>query len=96
MTDADNMRFAIATQIFIKLRRHTGRVIDVTWALQEPRYAEEVLRLARVLHDAELEQLADRFEGLKAGKAPPPPAPPARQEPITEDSVDQHYIGHLR
>ena len=99
MIEADNTKFALATQLFARLRRSTGRTIDVVWALKDAGYAREVLRVARAVPDSELAHLAERFEGLMfpaaatpADAAPPAPASAAR----AEAEISEHYIGHLR
>ena len=48
-------RFPIAAQLFIRLKRSPGRVIDVTWMLENEPYAREVLKVARTA-DAESAQ----------------------------------------
>ncbi|WP_158608510.1 hypothetical protein [Stagnimonas aquatica] len=70
-------KFPIAAQLFIRLKRSPGRVIDVTWMLENEMYALEVLRVARAA-DAESAELANRYEALlrtRPGKAAAPAAP---------------------
>lgn len=69
-------KFPIAAQLFIRLKRSPGRVIDVTWMLENELYALEVLRVARAA-DAESAELANRYEALlraRPGKAAAAPA----------------------
>jgi plasmid replication initiation protein len=69
-------KFPIAAQLFIRLKRSPGRVIDVTWMLENEMYALEVLRVARSA-DAESAELANRYEALlraRPGKAAAPAA----------------------
>lgn len=66
-------KFPIAAQLFIRLKRSPGRVIDVTWMLENEMYALEVLRVARAA-DPESAELANRYEALlraRPGKAAP-------------------------
>ena len=69
-------RFPIAAQLFIRLKRSPGRVIDVTWMLQNEPYAQEVLKVARTA-DAESADLASRFEALTTSLRNPVPTPAA-------------------
>ena len=100
MIETDTVRFAAATQLFTKLRRSVGRTIDVVWMLKEPSYAQEILRLARSVKDAEIDQLVERFEA--AHVAPPtvvatsPLSTASSNNHDQEEEVNAHYIGHLR
>lgn len=98
MIEADSAKFAVATQLFAKLRRSMGRTIDVVWVLKDPTYAREVLRAARAVPDAEMAQLADRFEALMFRPVAPAPAIEALPEapPSEAEDISEHYIGHLR
>lgn len=97
-------RFPIAAQLFIRLKRSPGRVIDVTWMLENEPYAREVLKLARTI-DAESAELASRFEAL-APSVRHAPAPPSvfnrtgsfqvEPEPVAPAVVSSHYVGTLR
>jgi hypothetical protein len=99
MTDNES-RFAVATQVFSKLRRVSGHAIDAVWLMQDARYAQEVLRLMHATGDPELEQLAERLQALMAGAAAPAhDAATAREPPSPDtpaDKVSEHYVGHLR
>ena len=103
MTEGERLS-AVATHLYVRLRRDGGRVIDVLWLLRNQDYAREVVRLARAIPDAEVERLADRFEELMFGivKAPrqplPVPAPvPARaEESPAQTQVESRYRGALR
>jgi hypothetical protein len=98
MIETDSVRFAAATQLFTKLRRSVGRTIDVVWMLRDAAYAQEVLRLARAVKDAELDHLAERFESVAAVPSPavPPPVASVAGNLHEEEEVNAHYIGHLR
>ena len=64
-------RFPIAAQLFIRLKRSPGRVIDVTWMLENEPYAREVLKVARTA-DAESAELAPFEQGGPVGRSPRP------------------------
>lgn len=97
-------RFPIAAQLFIRLKRSPGRVIDVTWMLENEPYAREVLKVARTA-DTESAELAARFEALTASSRKSAPAPAAfsrtgsfqvEPEPVAPAVVSSHYVGTLR
>ncbi len=73
MTDTDNKLSAIATHLYVRLRRDGGRVIDAIWMVQNREYAAEVLRIARSMPDDEVLRLADRYEEIMFGLAPRTP-----------------------
>ena len=58
-TEADI--FALASQLYVRLRRATGRVIDVTYLEQNQEYANAMITLASQAPDTELQQLAQRL-----------------------------------
>jgi hypothetical protein len=101
MTEGERLS-AVATHLYVRLRRDGGRVIDVLWLLRNQDYAREVVRLAREIPDAEVERLADRFEELMFGivKAPrqtsssPVAAPTQAEQPPAQ--VETRYRGALR
>ena len=96
MTQAE--RFSLATHLYVRLRRSSGRVVDAVWMAQNDEYAHEILRLAASDPDPETQNLVQRFLGLLGGRAParkPAPAP-ARQATAEADVAQQHYIGTLR
>jgi hypothetical protein len=91
-------RFALATHLYVRLRRHLNRVVDAVWMAQNEDYAQEILRLARVQGHPELVELADRYERLLTGAAPKvraAPPPPMIVDDI-ERVVAKHYTGALR
>ena len=49
MTETDNKLSAIATHLYVRLRRDGGRVIDAIWMVHNREYATEVLRIARAM-----------------------------------------------
>jgi hypothetical protein len=95
MTQAE--RFSLATHLYVRLRRSSGRVVDAVWMAQNDEYAHEILRLATNDPDPETQNLVQRFQVLLGVRpAPRKPAPaPARQASVEPD-VAQHYIGTLR
>lgn len=58
--------FSLATQLYVRLRRHTGRVIDTVYMAQNEQYAREILTLAATQVDAELSSLTARLNLLLA------------------------------
>jgi len=100
-------KFPIAAQLFIRLKRNPGRVIDVTWMLENELYALEVLKVAR-LADAESADLAARYESMlrsRRGNAPAQQQPAAfartssflaEPETVVDPEVGRHYVGSLR
>ncbi len=53
--------FSIATQIYVRLRRVTGRVVDAMYLAENQDYAQYVIDLALGTQDAELTQYAERL-----------------------------------
>lgn len=100
---SDDRLSAIATHLYVRLRRDGGRVIDVIWLTRNQDYAREVLRLARMIPDPEVIRMSDAFEQIMFGTAPKRAAPPpmaAAQAPLEEPEVTPEtaarYRGHLR
>lgn len=105
MTDTDNKLSAIATHLYVRLRRDGGRVIDAIWMVQNREYAAEVLRIARSMPDDEVLRLADRYEEIMFGLSPRTPdrtQSMARGEGVREQdapinpNVAGRYRGSLR
>jgi hypothetical protein len=98
MTQAE--RFSLATHLYVRLRRSSGRVVDAVWMAQNDEYAQEILRLAANDADPETRNLVLRFQALLGGGKPAgrraAPAPAAKPTPESEASQQQHYIGTLR
>ena len=93
MTQAE--RFSLATHLYVRLRRSSGRVVDAVWMAQNDEYAHEILRLAANDPDPETQNLAQRFHGLLGSRGAPRKPAPARQAAVEPD-VAAHYIGTLR
>lgn len=56
--------FSIGTLIYARLRRVTGRLIDVLYLMENRLYAQHVVDLALAANDAELERQAGRLSSL--------------------------------
>jgi len=106
MTETDNKLSAIATHLYVRLRRDGGRVIDAIWMVHNREYAMEVLRIARAMPDDEVGRLADRYEELLFGFAARAPVQensasrggsdePSRDAPVNPN-VAGRYRGSLR
>lgn len=103
MNDPD--KFAIATQLYLRLKRSPGRIIDVAWLMVNEAYQREVIRVAMET-DAESAALAARFEGktAKPGRTPGSitgnyTAAALASETESEASApsgERHYVGGLR
>lgn len=100
----DDQLSALATHLYVRLRRDGGRVIDVIWMTRNQDYAREIIRIARGIPDAEVARLADRYEELMFGLIRDPAPAGSRlsqgdalsstQEPTS--SVAGRYRGGLR
>ena len=53
--------FAVATQMYVRLRRVCGRVIDVTYLVQDQSYARYIAELALATQDVELQRQVARL-----------------------------------
>jgi len=60
MTEVET--FAIAARLHVVIRRTLGRVTDVEWMTKNRDYALEVVRVAREADNAEMRDLATKFE----------------------------------
>ncbi|VXA53885.1 conserved hypothetical protein [Acinetobacter proteolyticus] len=56
--------FTIATQMYVRLRRVCGRVIDVMYLVNNKDYAKHILELALATQDPELERFVLRLSPL--------------------------------
>lgn len=61
---ANNEIFSVATLIYTRLRRVSGRVIDVMYLVENSDYARAVLQLALATHDDELYRYAVRLNSI--------------------------------
>lgn len=102
-----NEVFSIATLIYARLRRVTGRVIDAMYLAENIHYAKHVIGLAEQTEDPELLHLVSRlkttldlssFSELQAEEQVEKEL--ISVEPSEEDiyraQVSHHYIGALR
>ncbi|MEB3754486.1 hypothetical protein [Acinetobacter sp. MD2(2019)] len=95
--------FALASQLYVRLRRVTGRVIDVAYLEQNQHYANEIIRIASQAPDAEVQQLAQRLREriptisnhLNNDHSSTARAEAAADE-VFKAEVPHHYIGALR
>ena len=60
----NNEIFSVATLIYTRLRRVSGRVIDVMYLVENSDYARAVLQLALATHDDELCRYAVRLNSI--------------------------------
>ena len=58
--------FLLASQLYVRLRRHNGRVIDTVYMAQNEQYAHEILTVAASQDDAEISSLTARLNLLLA------------------------------
>lgn len=73
--------FSLASQLYVRLRRQQGRVIDSVYMTQNQDYALEVLRLAGVNADADMQGLIQRITAF---------IPAARHDiPVLDKRVDE-------
>lgn len=56
--------FSIATLVYARLRRVSGRVIDAMYLSQNEAYAQYVIALAMATSDEELQKLATKLKAL--------------------------------
>lgn len=103
--------FSIATLIYARLRRVSGRVIDAIYVSENSDYAEHVIALAEATRDPELLRLVEKFKDVfefssdsnisqKAGLQQKNNDELMKVEPTEDDiyraQVSHHYIGALR
>src|SRR5690554_4684211 len=62
--------FSVATLIYTRLRRVSGRVIDVMYLVENTDYARYVVQLALATQDAELHHHISRLEAILVKLAP--------------------------
>jgi len=63
----------LASQIYVRMRRCNGRVVDAVYMVKNEDYAREILDLAMRQTDTELQMLASRYEGWLEPVQPPLP-----------------------
>ncbi|MGE8558527.1 MULTISPECIES: hypothetical protein [unclassified Acinetobacter] len=101
--------FSIATLIYARLRRVSGRVIDAIYLAKNIEYAQHIVELAQETQDPELLRLISRLKTVLNLSSLDEPA---LENPIEENAellvvepteddiyraqVSHHYIGALR
>lgn len=104
-TNAD--AFSVATQIYVRMRRVTGRVIDAMYVIQNKDYAKYVITVALETDDDELKRCVERLRSLVDTLPEPSQKEKLAVVKVDEDSeitaediyraqVPHHYIGALR
>ncbi len=99
--------FTLATQIYVRMRRVTGRVIDAMYVVQNKDYAKYVIALALEAEDDELKRCAERLMVLtdsipeQSQKEMTVSIQTSEESEITAEDiyraqVPHHYIGALR
>ena len=61
---ADSEAFSIGALVLARLRRTSGRVIDVMYMVENKDYAQYVIDLSLLVEDAELSRLVLRLQNL--------------------------------
>ncbi|MFX7707223.1 hypothetical protein ABTJ90_09640 [Acinetobacter baumannii] len=99
--------FTLATQIYVRMRRVTGRVIDAMYVVQNKDYAKYVIALALEAEDDELKRCVERLMVLtdsiseQSQKEVTVSIQTSEESEITDEDiyraqVPHHYIGALR
>ncbi|MEB7642856.1 hypothetical protein [Acinetobacter pittii] len=99
--------FSVATQIYVRMRRVTGRVIDALYVVQNKDYAKYVIGLAIESDDDELKRCVERLKSLvdtipelsqkeKITVVNDDEDSEISAEDIYRAQVPHHYIGALR
>ena len=100
-----NEAFSVATLIYARLRRVSGRVIDVIYFTESMDYAKHILDMATATEDPELLRLVEKYKSVSPFKEfeienTPLDEPLSLVEPTDDDvyraQVSHHYIGALR
>lgn len=99
--------FTLSTQIYVRMRRVTGRVIDAIYVVQNKDYAKYVIALALETEDDELKRCVERLKSLvdtitelsqkeKIAVVKVDEEREITAEDIYRAQVPHHYIGALR
>jgi len=99
--------FSISTQIYVRMRRVTGRVIDALYVVQNKDYAKYVMALALETDDDELKRFVERLNSLTDSIPELPQKQITANVQVSEETeitaediyraqVPHHYIGALR
>lgn len=104
---ANTEAFTLATQIYVRMHRVTGRVIDAMYVVQNKDYAKYVIALALEAEDDELKRCVERLMVLtdsipeQSQKEMTVSIQTSEESEITAEDiyraqVPHHYIGALR
>lgn len=103
---ANNLTFTVATRLYNRFRRVSGRVIDVRYLIENKQYAEYVVEQTIVSDDLELKEISEQLLKLIHLEITPPKAledelydqyaVEVTEEEIYKAQVRHHYIGALR
>jgi len=103
--------FAISTQMYVRLRRVSSRVIDVMYLVNNKEYAKHIIEIALETSDQELAHYVDRLrplidlypkptlaivENKKLEETEESYFMEVTEEEIYKAQVAHHYIGALR
>lgn len=99
--------FTLATQIYVRMRRVTGRVIDAMYVVRNKDYTKYVIALALEAEDDELKRCVERLMVLtdsipeQSQKEMTVSIQTSEESEITAEDiyraqVPHHYIGALR
>ncbi|QQN38339.1 hypothetical protein [Acinetobacter sp. CS-2] len=104
-----NEVFSVATLVYARLRRVSGRVIDASYLTENVEYAEHVMAMAKQTRDPELLRLVERLTkvlGLKTDEEPENEIQFTQHEELisvepTQEDIERaqganRYIGALR
>lgn len=61
---SDTELFALASQLYVRLRRVNGRVIDVQYMMESREYADYVVSYASKIEDEELQRQVGKIERI--------------------------------
>mgnify|MGYP003340774175 CR=1 FL=1 len=87
MTEALNPEvFSLASQLYVRMRRCSGRVVDAIYMAKNEQYAQEILHIAAQEKDQEILEIVKRFEALLSKKAVEI-FEPAADLPVVTDKV---------
>ncbi|HMU88699.1 MAG TPA: hypothetical protein PLF28_03730 [Agitococcus sp.] len=88
--------FSLASQLYVRMRRSSGRVVDAIYMAQNEQYAQEILRIAGQEKDQEILEIVQRFQTLLAKTEPKivesTPEIPVLTETIKEPTVEKTDI----
>ncbi|HNC03837.1 MAG TPA: hypothetical protein PLY05_10855 [Agitococcus sp.] len=90
MTEALNPEvFSLASQLYVRMRRCSGRVVDAVYMAKNEQYAQEILQIAAQEKDQEILDIVKRFEAILAKKSVDLKATMIPELPIVTDMVKE-------